>query len=212
MSFAERRRDYERHGLNEADLAPDPITQFRTWLDQAVAAGVADATAMLLATATPDGWPSARVVLLKGLDARGLTFFTNYLSRKGRELAVNNRAALTFYWPELERQVRVEGTVDKVAPAESDEYFRIRPVDSQLGTWVSEQSEVVAGGRPALERRLAELTVRFAGGEVPRPPHWGGYRLAPGAVEFWQGRPGRLHDRLRYSLAGTEWRIERLAP
>ncbi|HEY1378321.1 MAG TPA: pyridoxamine 5'-phosphate oxidase [Gemmataceae bacterium] len=212
MSIADLRREYGRHGLNEADVAADPVTQLRAWLDHAVAAGVPDATAMVLATATPDGRPSARVVLLKGLDALGLTFFTNYHSRKARELAANPRAAVTLFWPDLERQIRAEGPVAEVTAEESDAYFRTRPADSQLGAWVSDQSEVVAGGRAELERRLAELTARFAGGDVPRPPHWGGYRLQPDAVEFWQGRPGRLHDRLLYAPSAAGWRIQRLAP
>ncbi len=212
MSIADLRRDYGRHGLTEADAAANPFDQLRAWLDQAVAAGVPDATAMVLATATPDGRPSARVVLLKGIDGRGLTFFTNYHSRKGRELAANPRAAATLFWPDLERQVRVEGAVEVLTAAESDAYFRTRPVDSRLGAWVSDQSEVVAGGRAELERRLAAVAARFAGGEVPRPPHWGGYRLVAAAVEFWQGRPARLHDRLRYTPDGRGWRIDRLAP
>jgi pyridoxamine 5'-phosphate oxidase len=211
MSLADLRREYVSQGLSEAEADPDPIRQFRRWFDQAAAAGVPDANAMVLATATPDGRPSARVVLLKGLDERGFTFFTNYQSRKGRELALNPRAAVTFFWPELERQVRAEGTVAPVAPEESDAYFASRPLDSQLGAWVSEQSEEIAG-RPALERRLAELQQRFAGGDVPRPPHWGGYRLAAEAVEFWQGRPARLHDRLLYRHTPTGWRLSRLAP
>jgi pyridoxamine 5'-phosphate oxidase len=212
MSIADVRREYVRHGLSEADAASDPFTQFRIWLDEALTVGVADATAMVLATATADGEPSARVVLLKGLDERGLTFFTNYLGRKGRQLSANPRAAMTFFWPEVERQIRAEGTVAVISPAESDDYFRSRPRDSQLGAWVSDQSDIVSGGRAELERRLAELSARFAGGEVPRPPHWGGYRLAPHAVEFWQGRPARLHDRLLYRLSGGLWRLERLAP
>jgi pyridoxamine 5'-phosphate oxidase len=212
MSIADLRREYERHGLNEADAAGDPVAQLRIWLDQAVAAGVPDATAMVLATATPDGRPSARVVLLKGLDARGLAFFTNYHSRKGRELTANPRAAVTLFWPDLERQVRVEGDVELLSAADSDDYFRARPIDSQLGAWVSDQSEVVVGGRAELERRLAELAARFASLPIPRPPHWGGYRLVPTGFEFWQGRPARLHDRIRYSAAGDSWRLERLAP
>jgi pyridoxamine 5'-phosphate oxidase len=212
MSIADLRREYALHGLSEADAARDPIAQLHAWLDQAAATGASDATAMVLATATADGLPSARVVLLKGLDERGLTFFTNYLSRKGREMAANPRAAATFFWPEIERQVRVEGGVEAITPAESDEYFRSRPVNSQLSAWVSDQSEVVTGGRAELDRRLAGLTAKFAGNEVPRPPHWGGYRLSPFAMEFWQGRPGRLHDRLRYSRSAGHWRIDRLAP
>jgi pyridoxamine 5'-phosphate oxidase len=211
MSLADLRREYVRHGLSEAEADPDPICQFRRWFDQAAAAGVPDANAMVLATATPDGRPSARVVLLKGLDERGFTFFTNYRSRKGRELALNPHAAVTFFWPELERQVRAEGAVAPVTPEESDTYFASRPLDSQFGAWVSEQSEEVEG-RAALERRLDELQRRFGGGNVPRPPHWGGYRLAAEAVEFWQGRPARLHDRLLYRRTATGWRLSRLAP
>jgi pyridoxamine 5'-phosphate oxidase len=205
------RREYTRRGLTEADADADPLLQFRAWFDQARAAGALDADAMVLATATPDGRPSARVVLLKGLDERGFAFFTNYHSRKGRELAANPRAALNFYWPELERQVRAEGAVETMTPAESDAYFRIRPRDSQLGAWASPQSELLAD-RAELEARLAEVAARFAGGEVPRPPHWGGCRLVPEAVEFWQGRPGRLHDRLLYTRTPGGWRRQRLAP
>ena len=205
------RREYTRRGLTEADADADPLLQFRAWFDQARAAGALDADAMVLATATPDGRPSARVVLLKGLDERGFAFFTNYHSRKGRELAANPRAALNFYWPELERQVRAEGAVETMTPAESDAYFRIRPRDSQLGAWASPQSELLAD-RAELEARLAEVAARFAGGEVPRPPHWGGCRLVPEAVEFWQGRPGRLHDRLLYTRTPDGWRRQRLAP
>jgi pyridoxamine 5'-phosphate oxidase len=210
--LADLRREYTRHGLVEVEADPDPVQLFQLWFAQAQSAGVHDANAMVLATATPDGRPSARVVLLKVLDARGFTFFTNYLSRKGQELAANPRAALTFFWAELERQVRVEGTVEAVTPAESDDYFRSRPRDSQLGAWTSEQSEVIAG-REVLERRLDELRQRFADREVTRPPHWGGYCLIPEAVEFWQGRPARLHDRLRYTRTPPgDWRRERLAP
>jgi len=212
MSIADLRREYQRAGLNETDLAADPISQLRRWLDDAIAAGVPDATAMVVATATPDGSPSARVMLLKVLDSHGLTFFTNYRSRKAKDLAANPRAAATFYWPDLERQVRAEGTVSLVGDAESDEYFRLRPVDSQLAAWISDQSEPVPGGRPELERRYKEAAKRFAGRDVPRPPHWGGYRIMPAAVEFWQGRPGRLHDRLRYVLTAERWQVERLAP
>jgi pyridoxamine 5'-phosphate oxidase len=210
-SPADLRREYTRRGLTEADADADPLRQFRFWFDQALAAGALDANAMVLATATPDGRPSARVVLLKEISERGFAFFTNYRSRKGRELAANPYAALNFNWPELERQVRAEGTVEMMTAAESDAYFRTRPRDSQLGAWASPQSEPLAD-RAELEARLAEVAARFAGVEVPRPPHWGGYRLVPEAVEFWQGRPGRLHDRLLYTRTSGGWRRQRLAP
>jgi pyridoxamine 5'-phosphate oxidase len=212
MSIANLRRDYLRHGLSEADVAADPVTQLRAWLDQAADAGVPDATAMVLSTATPDGRPSGRVVLLKALDERGLAFFTNYASRKGRELAANSWAAITFFWQEMERQVRAEGRVEQVSPAESDEYFRSRPLESQLAAWVSDQSEIVTGGREELERRLAEVASRFSGIPVPRPPHWGGYRIVPTVFEFWQGRAARLHDRIAYHKNESGWQISRLAP
>jgi pyridoxamine 5'-phosphate oxidase len=211
MEPADPRHAAARPPLSEADVDPDPVRQFRAWFEQAQAAGVADPTAMTLATATPDGRPSARVVLLKGLGPDGFVFFTNYDGRKGRELAANPRAALVFFWPELERQVRIEGTVEPVSPAESDAYFRSRPVGARLGAWASPQSEVIPS-REALERRLRELEAQYPDGEVPRPPHWGGYRVRPEAVEFWQGRPNRLHDRLRYRRVPGGWRLERLAP
>lgn len=211
MSLSDLRRDYARDGLLEANADPDPFKQFRLWMEQAVHAGLPEPNAMTLATGTPDGRPSARIVLLKGFDERGFTFFSNYGSRKGQELAANPFAALTFFWVELERQVRIEGRVGRVSEAESDEYHATRPRGSQLGAWTSWQSEVIAG-RDVLEERLREFTLRFADGPVPRPPHWGGYRLVPEMIEFWQGRPNRLHDRLRYRLAGGAWVIERLSP
>jgi pyridoxamine 5'-phosphate oxidase len=211
MTVSSLRRDYARASLSEADVDADPIRQFGLWLQEAMAAEVPDPTAMTLATATPDGRPSARVVLLKGFDAGGFTFYTNDESRKGRELAANPHAALVFYWPELERQVRVEGAVTPAGDAESDAYFASRPLGSRLGAWASPQSEVIAG-REVLDRAVAELAARF-GGEVPRPPHWGGYRVSPDAVEFGQGRPSRLHDRLRYARRPEGgWLRERLAP
>jgi pyridoxamine 5'-phosphate oxidase len=211
MSIADMRREYTRHGLDEADVHPDPVEQFRRWFGQAVAAGVPDPNAMTLATAGPDGRPSARVVLLKAFDARGFVFFTNYHSRKGRELTANPAAAVLFFWSELERQVRVEGAVRLTTAEESDEYFRARPLESRLAAWASPQSEPVAS-RGDLERRMAERRHQYPGEEVPRPPYWGGYRLAPDAFEFWQGRPSRLHDRIGYFRMGEKWATRRLAP
>jgi len=210
MSLSDLRREYTSAGLREQDCDASPIRQFAKWFQDALAANLPDPNAMTLATCPPGGQPSARIVLLKGVDERGFTFFTNYLSRKGQELAANPLAAVVFFWPEIERQVRVEGQVGKVTPSESDEYHRTRPRGSQFGAWCSEQSEVVAG-RDVLEARLYELERKYPG-EVPRPPHWGGYRLVPDMIEFWQGRPNRLHDRIRYRLVNGAWIIERLSP
>jgi pyridoxamine 5'-phosphate oxidase len=211
MQIADLRRDYTRNGLRESDVDANPFQQFRHWFDQAATAQVHEPTAMTLATVGPDGQPSARIVLLKGFDESGFRFFTSYEGRKARELAVNPRAALLFYWPELERQVRVEGTVTRVSEAESDAYFRSRPHGSRLGAVASHQSEVIPG-RAVLERRMEELTRQYEEEDVPRPALWGGYRLRPAVLEFWQGRPNRLHDRLRYRLTESGWVIERLSP
>ena len=205
------RRDYTRAGLTEADLAPTWHEQFARWFADAAEAGVAEPNAVVLATADLDGQPSARVVLLKAYDKRGLVVFTNLASRKGREALANPQASLVFPWVQLERQVVVVGTIEQVSREQTAAYFRSRPRDAQLGAWVSHQSDPIAG-REVLEQRLADLEARFGGGEVPVPDFWGGLRVVPVTVEFWQGRPSRLHDRLRYRLEGGHWGVERLSP
>ncbi|MDX2242428.1 MAG: pyridoxamine 5'-phosphate oxidase [Leptolyngbyaceae cyanobacterium bins.302] len=210
-SIADLRLNYTRQQLIEGEVDPDPIQQFQVWFDQAMAADLIEPNAMTIATATQDGIPSARVVLLKGVDQRGFVFYTNYESRKGQELLQNPHASLVFWWGALERQVRIEGSVEQVSDQETEAYFHSRPVGSQLGAWASDQSRVIPN-RDVLEQRLTDLTQQYQNQDIPRPPHWGGFRVVPHAIEFWQGRPSRLHDRLLYQLLDNSWKIERLSP
>jgi pyridoxamine 5'-phosphate oxidase len=211
MSIADLRREYARARLDEGSVGPDPVAEFGRWFDEALNAKVLEANAMTLATATEDGAPSARIVLLKGVDERGFVFFTDYRSRKGEELKHNPRAALVFYWPELERQVRITGQTETMTQGDSEAYFRTRPRGSRIGAWVSHQSQVIPD-RKVLEQQVSAMERKYSGDEVPLPPYWGGFRVKPDAIEFWQGRESRLHDRIRYSRASDGWRIERLSP
>lgn len=210
MSIADIRENYEKSALLESDVAGSPIEQFGRWFQEALDAAVPEVNAMTLATVNDTGQPSARIVLLKEFDERGFVFYTNYQSRKGRELQAHPQGALLFFWSQLERQVRIEGSVEPVTAAESDAYYASRPLGSRIGAWVSQQSTEIAN-RELLSQLEADVRARF-GDDPPRPPHWGGFRLAPACIEFWQGRPSRLHDRLVYRRQDDNWRIARLAP
>ncbi len=211
-TVADLRKDYSLQGLNETDVAPNPFIQFQKWFDEALTAQLLEPNAMTLATTTTDGKPSARIVLLKDFDERGFVFFTNYNSHKGQELAENPQAALVFWWAELERQVRICGHVEKVSENDSDRYFQSRPFNSRLGAWASNQSNIIES-RTLLEQRFQELQAKYENQDVPRPPHWGGLRVIPTEIEFWQGRSSRLHDRILYTrLDNGDWKIQRLSP
>ena len=211
MSISDERRQYTHGALDPNQLDSDPLTQFRRWLDDAIEAKLVDATSMTLATATLDGRPSARVVLLKGMDENGFVFYTDYESRKGQELSANPYAAMVFYWSKFDRQVRVEGRVEKIARDQSRVYFHSRPRDSQLAALASHQSTVIKN-RVELETRMDTMALQFKGNQVPRPEHWGGYSLIPQTIEFWQGRSNRLHDRLLFTRHNEDWQIDRLSP
>lgn len=210
-SIAHLRKDYTLNGLRQGDVLKNPIEQFERWFEEALASEVLEPNGMVLSTIGVDGYPHGRVVLLKDVNQHGFSFYTNYSSHKGEDLSQNPVASLTFWWPELERQVRILGKVEKVSAKESDDYFAIRPRGSQIGAWVSAQSHTISN-REVLVEKLATLEAQFANQVVPRPPHWGGYRVKPHQIEFWQGRPSRLHDRICYRIELNDWKIERLSP
>jgi pyridoxamine 5'-phosphate oxidase len=211
MNIADIRKDYRLQTLDEHDVADNPITQFSKWWDEAMESDITEVNAMTLATVSPEGKPEARIVLLKGFDEKGFVFFTNYESAKGKEMAANPYAALVFFWKELERQVRIEGMVEKVSAEASDAYFNSRPIGSRIGAWTSPQSQVIKN-RAEIENKLKINQSKFEGKEVQRPSFWGGYCVLPTSIEFWQGRSSRLHDRLRYRKSDNKWLLERLAP
>jgi pyridoxamine 5'-phosphate oxidase len=211
-SIADIRKDYMLHSLSETDVAPSPIDQFTRWWDDALNSEIEEVNAMTLATVTTEGFPAARIVLLKGYTEEGFVFFTNYASHKGKELEKNPRACLVFFWKALERQVRIEGMVEKISAADSEAYFHSRPIGSQIGAWASPQSTVISG-REVIEKNVTELEKKYANTSIPRPEHWGGYIVKPANIEFWQGRSSRLHDRILYTAQNNlSWKIERLAP
>jgi len=211
MSISSIRKDYQLRSLSESDVHASPVEQFSQWWDEALASEIDEVNAMTLSTINAAGRPSARIVLLKGFDEKGFVFYTNYESDKGQQLDANPYASLVFFWKELERQVRIEGRCERVSSEESDEYFYSRPLGSRLGAWASPQSRVIET-REILDKNAATLLERYASGEVPRPPHWGGYRVVADTIEFWQGRSNRLHDRIKYSHQDGAWTIGRLAP
>lgn len=211
MSISDIRKEYMRESLTEGDVERNPYVQFGRWWNEALGAEIDEVNAMTLATANAAGKPSARIVLLKGYDETGFVFFTNYLSRKGQEIAENGQATLLFFWKELERQVRIEGRIEKISAEESDDYFYSRPEGSRIGAWSSPQSRVIKD-RSVIEENVKQYTSKFSDGNIPRPDHWGGYRVIPETIEFWQGRPSRLHDRILYTADQNNWVIQRLAP